>query len=128
MTEQERRSLRAALEAKRIELAADVRGRIGDLTIEPGQSDTIDWVQHMSHRDAAAGMLSRFTATLIQVERSLEAMDDGTYGECGRCENPIAIRRLQSIPWAAYCVRCQEAIEAAQEDGIEVDFDGVEAA
>ena len=128
MTDKELTNLRAALEAKRIELAADLRGRIGELTIDTAQSDPIDWVQHMSARDTAAGMLSRYTATLAQVERSLQAIDDETYGYCSHCDGPIAIRRLQSIPWAPYCVRCQEALEAAQADGLESQFDRIEAA
>lgn len=128
MTEKERTNLRAALEVKRMELAANLRGRIGDLMVDTAHSDPIDWVQHMTDRDATAGMLSRYTATLAEVERSLEAMRDDTYGYCSRCDEPIAIRRLQSIPWASYCVRCQEAVEAARADGLEVEFDHVEAA
>jgi DnaK suppressor protein len=128
MTYKEQTNLRAALEAKRMELASDMRSRIGELTIDGEQSDPIDWVQHMTDRDAAAGMLSRYTATLAQVERSLQAMNDETYGYCSRCEGQIAIRRLQSIPWAPYCVRCQEAVESAQADGLEVEFDRMEAA
>jgi DnaK suppressor protein len=128
MTDKERTDLRAALETKRIELAAELRARIGELTIDAGQSDPIDWVQHMTDRDAAAGMLSLYTATFAQVERSLQAMNDDTYGYCSHCDGPIAICRLQSIPWAACCVRCQEALEAAEADGMDVHFDRIEAA
>ena len=37
---------------------------------------------------------------------------------------PIPVKRLQSIPWAAYCVRCQEQFEAGEEEGSVPDCDG----
>ena len=114
MTSTERRHLQAALEAKRLELLAWLRGRMTELTIEAVPPDPLEWIQLMSDRDAAANVVDRFNATLAAVVRSLRAIDEGVYGSCGRCEGPIAVKRLQSIPWAAYCVRCQEQIEAEE--------------
>ena len=121
-------NLKAALEAKRLELAAQLSGRIRELTIEEGQQDLIDWVQGMSDRDEIAGMLNRFSSTLADVERSLRSIDENCYGNCIRCHRPIAVKRLQSIPWAAYCVRCQEQSEAGGEEGSVPDFDEPHAA
>ena len=107
--------LKAALEAKQMELAAQLRGRVKELTIEGCQSELIDWIQVMSDRDDIAGILNRLSSTLADVKHSLRAMDDDCYGECIRCDGPIAVKRLQSIPWAAHCVRCQEQLEAGEE-------------
>ena len=62
-------------------------------------------------------MLNRFSSTLADVERSLRAIDENCYGNCIQCHRPIAVMRLQSIPWAAYCVRCQEQFEAGGAEG-----------
>ena len=128
MTNTELMNLKAALEAKRLELAAQLSGRIRELTIEDGQQDLVDWIQGMSDRDEIAGMLNRFSSTLADVERSLRAINENCYGNCIRCDRPIAVKRLQSIPWAAYCVRCQEQFEAGEEEGSVPQSDGPRAA
>jgi DnaK suppressor protein len=115
MTNTELMKLKAALEAKQMELAAQLRGRVKELTIEGCQSELVDWIQVMSDRDEIAGILNRLSSTLADVKHSLRAMDDDCYGECIRCDGPIAVKRLQSIPWAAHCVRCQEQLEAGEE-------------
>ena len=38
---------------------------------------------------------------LRDVERALAKLDEGTYGMCDRCGEPIADERLEAIPWAA---------------------------
>src|SRR3974390_1959167 len=42
------------------------------------------------------------------VEEALARFESGDYGVCLGCEEPIPDKRLQAIPWARYCVRCQE--------------------
>jgi len=42
------------------------------------------------------------------VEQALDRMDDGEYGICLACEEPIAAKRLRAVPWARYCVGCQD--------------------
>ena len=115
MTNTELMKLKGALEAKQMELAAQLRGRVKELTIEGCQPELVDWIQVMSDRDEIAGILNRLSSTLADVKHSLRAMDDDCYGECIRCDGPIAVKRLQSIPWAAHCVRCQEQLEAGEE-------------
>ena len=51
------------------------------------------------------------------VNEALERLAAGDYGICEECEGKIAQRRLEILPWAKYCVTCQERITAADEDG-----------
>jgi DnaK suppressor protein len=44
------------------------------------------------------------------VEEALDRVRSGDYGVCLACEQPIPAKRLQAVPWARYCVRCQEEI------------------
>ena len=44
----------------------------------------------------------------------MDRLDDGSYGTCAGCGEEIAPRRLQAIPEATTCVRCQESLEVAQ--------------
>jgi DnaK suppressor protein len=42
------------------------------------------------------------------IEEALDRLDSGDYGVCLACEESIAAKRLAAIPWARYCVSCQE--------------------
>ena len=49
---------------------------------------------------------------LREVEEALVRSREGTYGICQECEEPISPKRLQALPWAKFCVRCQEMLGA----------------
>ena len=51
-------------------------------------------------------------AQLRLVEEALDRMDSGDYGTCLCCEEPIPAKRLRVLPWARYCVKCQESMAA----------------
>ncbi|WP_445524661.1 TraR/DksA family transcriptional regulator [Streptomyces cyslabdanicus] len=51
---------------------------------------------------------------LADVEAALERMDDGSYGVCHLCRRPIARERLEIVPQARYCARCQQVREAGR--------------
>jgi RNA polymerase-binding transcription factor len=47
---------------------------------------------------------------LASVEAALARLDDGSYGRCVRCGNPVAPERLEALPWAAHCIDCQRIV------------------
>jgi DnaK suppressor protein len=49
---------------------------------------------------------------LREVLDSLRRIEQGTYGVCLECEEPISAKRLEALPWARYCVSCQERLAA----------------
>ena len=58
---------------------------------------------------------------LREISGALHRIDGGTYGICMECEEPISSKRLDAVPWARYCVSCQERIAARIAAGEEVD-------
>ena len=50
------------------------------------------------------------------VEEALDRVQSGDFGVCLACEQPIPPKRLQALPWARYCVPCQEEIGTTQEE------------
>ena len=46
------------------------------------------------------------------IQEAIKALDRGQYGECVRCGGDINEKRLEAVPWATMCVRCQEETEA----------------
>jgi DnaK suppressor protein len=58
---------------------------------------------------------------LREISDALHRIDSDTYGTCMECEEPISAKRLDAVPWARYCVTCQELIAARIAAGEEVD-------
>ena len=62
-------------------------------------------------KDVQTDMADRKTHRLRQVQAALQSMDDGTYGICVRCNQPIDPRRLEADPAAMTCMNCLSAEE-----------------
>ena len=45
---------------------------------------------------------------LKKIERALVKIDEGTFGICEECEEPISIKRLEARPETTLCIRCKE--------------------
>jgi DnaK suppressor protein len=48
---------------------------------------------------------------LRDVVSALQKIEDGSYGTCERCSEPIAEKRLDAVPFARYCINCQRLVE-----------------
>ena len=110
MTEQIN-DLRAVLRNKRAELVSSIRAQSSQLKVGEGEHDLIDQMQGMSRREEAVTFLDTLNRTLAAVDAALLAMEEGSYGDCAECGEPIASKRLAAIPWASNCIRCQEALD-----------------
>lgn len=56
--------------------------------------------------------LSDTERTLVQqIEQALARIDEGTYGTCTHCANPLIEKRLEAVPWTPYCLDCMELSE-----------------
>lgn len=95
--------------AKRQELAEKLMRREG-IVIER-TPDALEDVQRSAEREFAITVLDRDRTTLKSIDLALERIDDGVFGICERCEEEISVKRLNAIPWAAYCISCQEAVD-----------------
>lgn len=110
MTEAERKKFRNILEAKQAALSGSLCSR-EEIAIEKAP-DTLDAIQLAGEREVAIRNLDRDSNMLRQVGQSLARIADGSYGICQRCEEEISAKRLQALPWAAYCISCQEKVDA----------------
>lgn len=48
---------------------------------------------------------------LAEIEAALVRIDEGAFGTCVRCGNPIAEERLEALPWATLCIGCKRKEE-----------------
>jgi DnaK suppressor protein len=111
-------TMKARLEAKRDELQAN----IAQLTeahptavdpIEAGQGpqDFEDVAVDFLETQQEQSLLVNELALLTEVQRALKRIENGTYGKCVTCGQPIPEKRLEAIPWAARDVKCEEQLE-----------------
>ena len=99
--------LKAVLRNKRSELTRSIGSQSSQLSIGEIERELMDRIQGMSRREEAVTYLGMLNHNLTAVDTALQAMEEGSYGTCADCGEPIAVRRLQAIPWASRCVRCQ---------------------
>jgi DnaK suppressor protein len=106
--EEVRRSM-SAQKAAQVVARLDVPSDEGDLS----QQHHEEWI-----------FLNRNTIDmklLREVSDALHRIDHDHYGICMECDEPISVKRLEAVPWARYCVTCQERIAARIADGEVVD-------
>ena len=101
------RTRRAVLEARLGELTAVFHDR-SELTIE-NSADMLDTIQMATDRDVSVQRMNISAQMLSDVREALGRLDKGGYGVCEDCDESIPPRRLDAIPWARLCVKCQEA-------------------
>ena len=103
------------LEAKRNELLNAVSDR-DEIRIE-NAAEEFDRLQQQLNREVAIRNLDRESRLLKDVQAALGRVQEGTFGVCLRCEEDIPEKRLKALPWAAYCVACQEVVDRLRAGG-----------
>jgi DnaK suppressor protein len=117
MTKTEMNKFKKILETKQDELEQIVRNRDA-ITIEKS-ADALDEVQHAAERELAIRNLDRESNLLRNVRSALRRIDDGSFGICLHCEEEISPKRIAAVPWAPFCIQCQEQADKNQEEGNE---------
>lgn len=75
----------------------------------PLDKDFAEQVVQMENDAVLAGIGEATAAELAQINRALAQLDQGTYGLCSSCGQPIGARRLQALPHSDRCISCAEA-------------------
>ena len=117
MTKTEINKFKKILENKQDELEQIVRNRDA-ITIEKS-ADALDEVQHAAERELAIRNLDRESNLLRNVRSALRRIEDGSFGICLHCEEEISPKRIAAVPWAPFCIQCQEQADKNQEQGDE---------
>jgi len=88
------------------------RGRLAahEITVE-NTEDEGDLAIISHARELSYNLQESDLARLRSIEEAMEALDRGQYGECIRCDDDINEKRLEIVPWATMCIRCQEEAE-----------------
>lgn len=74
--------------------------------------DWIDLASASQERELSIILKGNVGDELAKIERALEMMEKGTYGICEECKKPISKERLYALPFARYCITCEEKKES----------------
>ncbi len=117
----ERSGMRRMLEGRQRELLHEIHSRVRDVREEGSTND-----RHVTESgDAEAGPEHDLAFALIQMKAetadkiaaALRRFDEGSFGCCLDCEDPIPLSRLRALPFAVRCRDCEEAREEDERRG-----------
>jgi DnaK suppressor protein len=99
--------IRSALEAERDGLRAQLAplgsGSINGDHYDPNFADSS---QVTAERGEAEALAATLRDTLVNVERALQRLEQGAFGQCELCGEPIGDARLEAMPTARRCITC----------------------
>ena len=113
MTKTELRGFQAVLDARIIELERLIRHRDG-IRVERS-ADQLEEIQQASEHALAVCNLDREFNQPRNVRAAVLHIQEGSFGKCRQCDEDIHVKRLAAMPWAALCIRCQEALDRYSE-------------
>lgn len=65
-------------------------------------------------REFTLGLASNQQQFLYQIDEALKRVEDKSYGRCENCNKDIPIKRLNALPFAKFCIKCQAEIEKSK--------------
>lgn len=109
LTPTQREELQTLLMAHRTDLQAQLEQNRENLT--PPSADEGAVLQRNVAREVTQVVTDLEAANLARIDRALEAIVDGTYGECDECGCNIPFERLKIEPQTQHCVACKSRWE-----------------
>ena len=85
--------------------------RAGQEASDEGSDDIVDRANNAYSRELLFSISDGERHTLLRIEEALARLESGSYGICTNCNREIRSGRLRAMPWARYCIDCQELAE-----------------
>lgn len=84
---------------KPLQTSMETNTRQGDLADQASGNNEVHIQLRLRQTDAKI---------LTAIDEALSRIEKGTYGVCRDCGEPIAMARLNAIPWTRVCITCKE--------------------
>lgn len=94
--------------------------KAGQESADDGTDDLVDRANAAYNRELMFSLSDSERTMLLQIEEALNRMQQGAYGRCSNCGQTIATLRLEAVPWARFCIDCQELAEKGMLNEAEV--------
>ncbi len=104
--------LKQVLLNRRDALRAALAGDLSALTeLSLATGELADVALDSAHEEVTSQMAEVESRELGLIEEALNRMSDGNYGNCEECEKAIPLARLEALPYASHCIKCQMQVE-----------------
>ena len=120
LTKEQVKQFRQLLITERVKLADEIKSIAHDASTSPrdASGDLSAYTIHMAdmasdtyERELSMNIVTSEQELLYQIDDALKRLDDGTFGLCQQCNQPITMSRLKAVPYASMCIACQRAKE-----------------
>jgi DnaK suppressor protein len=111
LLEQERERIFSAIAHLHEVNTTSMEDELGQLTGRAVENHLGDMASVTFERELDEGLEEGAQQTLVQIDRALAKLDDGTYGMCERCGREIGEERLRARPWAVLCIDDQRRLD-----------------
>lgn len=102
------------IKARLIEERDTIIGKLSnnDLSVDASETpDPVDLAVRNYSKNVMLAVSENESRQLTMINEALERIEDDEYGLCQNCENNVNVKRLNAIPWARYCLDCQQLVE-----------------
>jgi len=96
------------------ELLENASESTGPVTLDQQSVGRVSRIDAIQQQQMAIASQQQASDMLKRTELALRRIDEGEYGDCLQCGEPIAYARLQAQPFANLCIDCQSARETSQ--------------
>ena len=104
------KEIKEKLLAERDLLIEKLKGN--DLSVDDAETpDPVDLAVRNYSKNVMLAVSENESKQLALIDEAVLRIDDEEYGLCQNCEKDINPKRLAAIPWARYCLDCQELLE-----------------
>jgi DnaK suppressor protein len=108
--------IRRILTARRNELLNQIQSNLRDARAEASEQNRYrvesgETSEVHPEDELAFALLQLRGQVLNRIDEAMRQLDEGTYGYCGECGDPIAAPRLRALPFAVRCKDCEEMRE-----------------
>jgi DnaK suppressor protein len=118
MKKSDLKRFRKILEEKRDAVIARARETIAqEMTLDANElPDEMDLASSEYMQSFTFRLRGRERVFLQKIEKALKKLDEGEFGVCSSCDEPISIKRLEARPETELCIRCKEDQERTEKD------------
>ncbi len=110
MSKSNLKEIKEKLLAERDLLIEKLKGN--DLSVDDAETpDPVDLAVRNYSKNVMLAVSENESKQLALIDEAILRIDDDEYGLCQNCEKEINPKRLAAIPWARYCLDCQELLE-----------------
>jgi DnaK suppressor protein len=100
---------------RRDAIAAELRSTTAQLiNDETVYTDSVDQAAADTERNFALQLKNRERNVLVQINEALRRVENGTFGQCERCEEPISEGRIEAFPFTTLCIDCKGELESEE--------------